>query len=180
MLKNLGEVEMQYKKFRIELIIGIAIAAAVGFVLHYAYQWSGNSFLLGFFVPVNESTWEHMKMIYLPMLILSIVFMTRWENELPSVTTGMLLGSLAGTWLIPILFYTYRGIVGFGVPWADMATFFVSLIGAGFVVMHVVKRCMDDSLQMTKICLGVLMLVQAVLFLWFTYNPPGIGLFASP
>ncbi len=171
---------MQYKRFRMELLVGLVITAIAGWMLHYAYQWSGNAFLVGLFTPVNESTWEHMKLIYLPMLIISIVLMTRWGNELPPVTAGMLLGSLAGTWLIPILFYTYRGIVGFGIPWVDMATFFLSIIGTAFVVMHVVKRCRDDSLQITKVILGALMIIQGVLFLWFTYNPPGIGLFAAP
>jgi hypothetical protein len=39
---------------------------------------------------------------------------------------------------------------------------------------------MDDALPILKIVLGVLVVVQGVLFLWFTYNPPGIGLFAAP
>ena len=154
--------------------------AIVGTLWHFVHNLPGENRFVGYFFPINESTWEHMKLVYLPMLILSIVLMTRWGNELPPVTAGMLLGSLAGTWLIPILFYTYRGIVGFGIPWVDKATFFVSIIATAFVVMHVVKRCMDDSLQITKSVLGVLMIVQGVLFLWFTYNPPGIGLFASP
>jgi hypothetical protein len=171
---------MQYKRFRMELIIGLVAVAIAGWLLHYVYEWSGNSFIVGLFAPVSESAWEHMKLAYLPMLILSVILMTRWGNELPPVTTGMLLGTFAATWLIPILFYTYRGIVGYGIPIVDMATFFVSIIVAGFAVMHLVKRCMDDALPILKIVLGVLVIAQGVMFLWFTYNTPGIGLFAAP
>ncbi len=171
---------MQYRRFRIELAVGLLIVMVVGFIMHYVYEWSGNSFLVGLFVPVSESAWEHMKLVYLPLLLLSVFIMTRWGNELPPATTGMLLGIMAGTWLIPILFYTYRGIVGYGIPAVDMATFFASVIICGFAIMHLVKRCQDDALPILKFVLGVLVIVQGVLFLWFTYHPPGIGLFAAP
>ena len=171
---------MKYRKFRIELIVGMIVVALLGWLLHYVYHWTGNAFLVGLFVPVNESVWEHMKLVYVPMLILSVVMMTRWGEELPPVTPACLTGTCVGTWLIPILFYTYRGIVGRGFPVADMATFFVSLIITFFFILHMVKRCMDDSLMITRIVAGVLIIIQGVLFLWSTYNPPGIGLFAAP
>ena len=171
---------MKYRKFRMELVIGMIIVAVMGWILHYVYKWTGNAFLVGLFVPVNESVWEHMKLVYVPMLILSVVMMTRWGEELPPVTPAFLTGTFVGTWLIPVLFYTYRGIVGRGFPVADMATFFVSLIITFFFILHMVKRCMDDSLMITRIAAGVLIIIQGVLFLWFTYNPPGIGLFAAP
>lgn len=163
-----------------ELVIGLAAVVALGFIMHFVYRWSGNALLVGLFAPVNESAWEHMKLVYLPMIILSVIVMTRWENELPPATAGMLAGTFVGTWMIPVLFYTYRGIVGFGVPWADMATFFVAVVGLGLVVLHIVKRCEDDRLRCMSIIFGVLVVAQGVAFLWFTYHPAGIGLFASP
>ena len=33
------------------------------------YDWSGQMWFVGLFVPVNESTWEHMKLLFVPMLI---------------------------------------------------------------------------------------------------------------
>ena len=168
------------KKLKHYTITGAIFVIITGTISHFIYEWSGRQFLLGFFFPVSESTWEHMKLVYIPMLILSVVMMTRWGEELPPVTPAFLTGTFVGTWLIPVLFYTYRGIVGRGFPVADMATLFVSLIITFFFILHMVKRCMDDSLMITRIVAGVLIIIQGVLFLWFTYNPPGIGLFAAP
>ena len=33
------------------------------------YDWCRQARLIGLFVPVNESTWEHMKLLFIPMLI---------------------------------------------------------------------------------------------------------------
>ena len=44
---------MKYRKFRIELVIGMIVVALLGWLLHYVYHWTGNAFLVGLFVPVK-------------------------------------------------------------------------------------------------------------------------------
>ena len=48
-------------------IAGILFTAIAGTLLHFAYEYSMENPLVAMFAPVNESTWEHMKLVFLPM-----------------------------------------------------------------------------------------------------------------
>ena len=57
------------KRLFISTIIGVIFVSAAGTLLHFVYSWTGNNSIIGLFAPVNESTWEHMKLLYFPMLL---------------------------------------------------------------------------------------------------------------
>ena len=57
-------------KFEIISTIFIMIA---GTLLHFTFEWSNNNPIVGTFSAVNESTWEHLKLLFFPMLISSII-----------------------------------------------------------------------------------------------------------
>jgi hypothetical protein len=44
--------------------MGYAITSLGGTILHFLYDWSGKSRLVAVFSGVNESTWEHMKLLF--------------------------------------------------------------------------------------------------------------------
>ena len=48
------------------IIKGILFVSIAGTLAHFVYEWSNNNYILGFFFPVNESTWEHMKLFFFP------------------------------------------------------------------------------------------------------------------
>jgi hypothetical protein len=55
-----------------------SIAAAVactllGTLLHFAYDFSGQNFVVGLFSAINESTWEHLKLLFMPFLLTLVV-----------------------------------------------------------------------------------------------------------
>ena len=52
---------------------GFAFATLGGTILHFLYDWTGGSILVAPFSGVNESTWEHMKLLFFPMLLFSLV-----------------------------------------------------------------------------------------------------------
>ena len=51
------------------IVGGTIFTAGLGGLFHFLYKLSGNILLLGMFVPVNESVWEHLKLVFLPMLL---------------------------------------------------------------------------------------------------------------
>ena len=116
-----GFMEIRIKKY---MISGIVFTSAAGILSHFLYQWSGKNPLLALISPVNESTWEHMKLIFFPMLLFSLFASTRLKEAAPSLTGALILGNLLGTLSIPILFYTYTGITGQNFFIADLAVFF--------------------------------------------------------
>lgn len=158
-------------------IIGTIFVIITGTISHFIYEWSGNNFILGFFFPVNESTWEHMKLCFFPMLIYSLFMNKKLKDDYPCVASALLSGILLGTFLIPVIFFTYTGILGRNYLPLDIATFIFSVIIAFVTVYKLTLSCKMSSCN-SRLCLSVF--IMAACFFVFTYLPPDIGLFIAP
>ena len=165
------------KKLKHYTITGAFFVIITGTISHFIYEWSGRQFLLGFFFPVSESTWEHMKLCFFPMLIYSCFMNQRWKDAYPCVTSALLFGTLLGTFLIPVIFYTYTGIIGRNYLFLDIATFIISVLLAFLCVYRLTVSCKMFS---HTYMLGSLVFVMAICFLMFTYLPPDLGIFIEP
>ena len=104
---------------------GFGVTAFGGTVLHFLYEWLGEAAWIAPFSGVNESTWEHMKLLFWPMLLYAVAqrFLFRERKDFWCVK---LRGILLGLSLIPILFYTYNGVIGPSPDWINIAIFFIS------------------------------------------------------
>lgn len=171
---------MQYKKFRKQLFFGMIGVGVLGSLFHFVYDFTGQNRFVGLFVAVNESTWEHMKLMFFPMLLLTGILVPKWRETYANVELILNLGNLAATWLIPVLFYTYRGILGFGVSPADIATFYVSELLAFWLILHLIKYRGNPLLKRLTAVSYLLIVIQGIAFMWFTYHPPALGIFAVP
>ena len=54
-------------------LMGFAVTSLLGTVLHFLYDWLGGAVWVAPFSGVNESTWEHMKLLFWPMLFYATV-----------------------------------------------------------------------------------------------------------
>ena len=157
-------------------IIGFFVTTVLGILSHFVYDWIGRGFLIGLFFPVNESTWEHMKLLFFPMFLFALVAGKRMERQYPCIYNAMYTGILAGLLMIPTLFYTYSGILGFHVAWVNIAMYVISVLVAYLVVYRVALTRKNKNSKVLRIVMYVLV----VLFMVFTVYPPGIGLFQVP
>lgn len=157
-------------------LIGAIFTIIAGTISHFVYDWSGNNFLVGLFFPVNESTWEHMKLIFFPMFAYALVAGKKVEEQYPCIYDAMFKGILAGLAMIPILFYTYTGILGFNVNWLNIAVFVISVL----IAYLVVYKAAEDCTQKGSKVLRYIMYVLIVAFMVFTVYPPKLGLFVNP
>lgn len=157
-------------------VIGFIFVAVAGTLFHFVYDWSGSNHLLGLFVPVNESTWEHMKLCFFPMLLFSFYMNAMLKDSYPCISDALPVGILTATFLVPVLFYTYSGILGRNIAALDIATFFISVLVAFVVIYRLTRSCRTTFSTAAKLLLPVIFLC----FLLFTYHPPGLGIFVSP
>ena len=51
---------------------GYVFTSALGTLLHFLYDLTGENVAVSFFSAVNESTWEHMKLLFFPMFLFSL------------------------------------------------------------------------------------------------------------
>ena len=163
----------QVKRF---CILGAVITIVLGVVSHFVYGWSGQNFLVGLFFSVNESTWEHMKLVYFPMLLVTLVAGKLFQEKVPCIYDAMFLGTFAGLLAIPVLFYTYRGILGFNIDWLNILIYVISILAAYLVVYLVISDCKQRNSKLIRYIYYAFLLA----FMAFTVYPPGIGLFAAP
>lgn len=163
-------------KLKRYLIIGIIFVILTGTLSHFVYDWSGQNLILGFFFPVNESTWEHMKLMFFPMLVYTFL-VDKTSTDYPCITSAMLLATISGTLLIPVLFYTYSGILGNNYAPFDIAVYIISVLLAFGIVYRDTLHCQSKSYIYR---IEFMAFVMFICFMLFTYSPPDIGIFIDP
>lgn len=158
------------------LFVGAGLVSVLGTILHFIYELSGNNPFVGLFVPINESIWEHLKLIFFPMLLFSILS-KKQKSSYSSFGSAVNLGTLVGTFLIPVLFYTYSGALGFNTAIIDILIFYVSVAAAFYTIWRFTPTSRIVSYQ-KPLKLAVLLL--GIAFVVFTVFPPNIALFKEP
>ncbi|MVB11795.1 hypothetical protein CAFE_25200 [Caprobacter fermentans] len=160
-------------------ITGFIVTVVLGTLLHFAYQWSGKSKIVGLFAPVNESTWEHLKLLFVPMTLFTAAeyFPVGWEKE--NFIAAKAVGILIGMFTILVIFYTYTGISGKNYLWADIVTFILGVAAAfGYAWFKMDKT--PDPIKDSNLIGLTLILVIVFCFACFTFDPPRIALFRDP
>ena len=165
------------KRTKLYFLTGILFTAALGTLSHFFYDWTGHSAAAALFSPVNESTWEHMKLVFFPMLLFTLLASRKLSGEYHAASGSLLLGNLIGTLGIPVFFYTYTGILGRNIFALDIAVFLAAVLSA-FAIAWKTKD--SRTVRQYQYLIWFVTAVFAVMFFVFTFFPPGIGLFAEP
>ena len=158
-------------------LFGFATTSLAGTLLHFLYDWLGNAIWIAPFSGVNESTWEHMKLLFWPMLIYALIqsfFFKEYGNFWSAKLRGILIGLIS----IPIMFYTYNGVIGKSPDWINIAIFFIA---AAFTYFYQTKELYKEipSSNSKKADVFALCLI-ALLFVIFTFSPPNLNIFKDP
>lgn len=166
---------MKYAK--LYFAAGLIFSAVLGTLSHFFYKWSGQNPVIALVSPVNESTWEHMKLVFFPILLWSFFLPPKVRAALRGWQCSLLAGGLLGTWLVPVLFYTYSWILGRNLALIDIGIFYTAVLAAFWTA-----RKLRDSERAEKACPFILFIsaVMLLAFFLFTFAPPDIGLFAKP
>ena len=45
-------------------LIAFLVISILGTIGHFLFEWTGENAIVGLFFPVNESTWEHLKLLF--------------------------------------------------------------------------------------------------------------------
>ena len=166
------------RSIKLAQFLGFAVTAFGGTILHFLYDWLGEAVWIAPFSGINESTWEHMKLLFWPTFLYAIAESFFFQNR-KHFWCIKLRGILLGLILIPVLFYTYTGAVGNSVDWINIAIFFLC---AAIAYLYETRRfCSDRQYHCPspKTAIAILCVI-ALLFIVFTFVTPEIGLFKDP
>ena len=165
------------KSIGIWQLFGFAVTSLMGTLLHFLYDLLGQSVWISPFSGVNESTFEHMKLLFWPMFAFAIIesfFFSDRTNFWCIKFRGILLGQI----LIPVIFYTYNGAIGKSPDWLNIAIFFIS---AAISYLYETKKFKENNTacRHPKFALSLLVII-ALLFFVFTFLTPKLGIFKDP
>ena len=158
-------------------LLGFAVTSLGGTLLHFLYDWLGEAKWIAPISGVNESTWEHMKLLFWPMFIFAIM-QSFFFNERKDFWCVKLRGIFLGLLLIPILFYTYNGVIGNSPDWINIAIFFISA-AVSYICETRLFKSEKYSCKSKKAAIATLTAI-ALCFVIFTFLTPQIGLFRDP
>lgn len=165
----------RFRKFRNAELTGIVVTCLLAPLFHFIYEWSGSSSIVGMFSAVNESVWEHSKIIYFPFLFFAIAeyfvvkpdFKRFWASKAVSLA------------FLPIVmmtfFYTYTGIFGVEILIVDIISALVWLFFAFLISYNLYKseRRLEQYFGWFVFLFILIFAMEAL----FTIFPPGIPLF---
>ena len=155
-------------------IFSFIFTTIMGILLHFTYNFSNNNFLVGSFSAVNESTWEHLKLLFFPLLIFSLLSFKFIKKEYPNYLCIKFKSILLGLIFILTFFYTYTGIIGKNITLIDILSFFIAV----FISHYYSYKNINNKCQKNFIYLIISLIL--ISFILFTYKPPKINLFKDP
>ena len=167
---------MNYKKLFKYYIFSIIFTIILGTLLHFTFEWSNKNSLIGIFSAVNESTWEHLKLLFFPMLITIIFSYFYLENDFTKYLCAKTIGIISSILFTTIFFYTYTGILGTNYGILNIIIFILAVIFAEYITYLIIK---SNYIYNTKTSI-VILFVLLISFISFTYFPPRINYFKDP
>lgn len=162
---------MTLKKWKIISVVGIFLVSAL---LHFIYDWFPN-FFTSLFFPVNESIWEHNKIIVGSFLILAIIEKIHYKKR-KNVIFAEVISALVCMTLVMLIFtpvYLYilktndNMIVTF-------AIFIIAITISQIVSYHLLQKEYHPRLEELGVILFVIFFLINIIF---TYYPPKFAIF---
>ena len=157
--------------------MGFCVTALSGTLLHFLYEWTDGSAWAAPFSGVNESTWEHMKLLFFPTFFYAVAewFFMRERNDFWQIK---LLGITVGLVSIPVIFYTYNGAIAPSPDWLNVSIFFIAA-----AITYGVETWLFWKKEWKKtfpLCAFLALCTIAALFVTFTFTPPHLEIFKDP
>jgi len=160
-------------------LIAFLVIGIIGTLSHFVYEWSGRNYVVGLFFPVNESVWEHLKLLFFPTLIYSAIEYIKLEEKPKNYISAIAFSYLCGSMSIIAIFYTVRGVLGFNVDFINLLTYFIGIIVMLSKKTKIINEEKFSSKAFFAISLSILA-INLLLFILWSYNPPILGIFSIP
>lgn len=163
----------EYTPFIIWLIvIGIAVFIA-GTVWHNLYLYNNKNPIIGMIAPVNESVWEHSKMVIYPILMVFLISQIFFYRITQNRWIALLLATIAGVVAMIVFYYLYIALFnpkGYESFMGHLITYFLAMVVGLFVLFHfLVKDKIKPAYNLISAILYVFLLTLTAF--WSFYPP---------
>lgn len=157
-------------------IFSVIFTFMLGTLLHFTFNLSGQDKIVAVFSSINESVWEHLKLIYFPMLITTVIGYFCFNKSIFNFLCAKTIGILTSICFTIIFFYTYTGIIGNTIAFVDILSFFITIILGEYLSYRLIVKSFNCNNKVSIIILALFF----ISFFIFTFFTPNIGLFKDP
>ena len=181
-IKNKFYSRSQYER-RLIIMSGVffLVCTALGSLFHFGFDLFGGLKWLAPFVPVNESVWEHLKLSFIPyvLILLPIEYLiygkhTRW------FIPAKLIGVYSAMIFIVMEFYTIKGAVGEPSAAVNIILYCIGTLISYLIPAVIGIRSVTDSPKRIKALALIALALTLIIFFVFTYCPPHLPIFLDP
>ncbi len=155
------------------------VISVLGTVWHFIYEWSGYNSLVGYIASTNESTWEHLKLLFFPALIYFAAEYFLKEKGCESFISASAFGIFLGMLTIVTLFYTYSGVLGKTIDFINIVIYYIGVAAMLAVRTLIIKNRVLTGKGITAFSI-IITIIMAIAFFALTYNAPVNGIFSIP
>ncbi len=166
------------KSLNLWQLAGFVFTGIAGTLLHFAYDWSNQSIIFAPFSAINESIWEHMKLLFFPMFVVALAESHFLSPKYENFWCSKLLGIVLGLTLIPTLYYTYTGALGVFADAVNIAIFFLAAGAAYLFETWLLKK--QVSFCPSPMTAFVILFLIAFAFVVLTFVKPNFPIFQDP
>ena len=163
---------MNLKKIKILAVIGIF---TLSFVSHFAYEIFPN-IILSFIFPVNESIWEHMKILFTSTLLYGIIdylLLKKYNIKHNNFPFQLYFTSLIGIPIYLVIYLPLYNLLGES-PFISISLLLIVYIITQIVSYNILK---EKELKILNIITIPVILLSYLGFIYLTYNPPHTYIF---
>ena len=157
---------------------GFFFIGIIGAALHFTFELSNfSNMVVAFFSAVNESTWEHLKMVFWPGVFFALIeysyIRDRVNNFLIAKTVSLFVMPL----VIAIGWYGYTPFTQRSVFPLDLLLFYIAVFIGQFMSYKLLTLASLEKRFHTLS--ATVMLLMLIAFSTFTFYPPEIFLFEN-
>lgn len=159
------------KNIKKYFIISCIIAIIFGTLQHFAYDISNNNILVGLISPVNESVWEHLKLVLLPLTLFAIITKIKLKQKNVMIATSI--ATITACMFILIVHYTFL-LFNIESATVDIIAYILSIM----LAFYIIYIFYTNNILAKYESLGFILIISMfILFGIFTFYPPQHELF---
>ncbi len=158
-------------------LLGFVFISVLGTALHFTYELSERNLLVAPFSAVNESVWEHLKLVFWPAALYASVQYVALRNRPPAFFLAKAVSMLMMPTIIVTIFYASKLFIEGSLAF-DILLFYFSIAAGQYTSIRIMK--LRDVPRAASAASLLLIISMALAFTYFTFDPPRIFLFRDP
>ena len=156
-------------------LFGVIFIFSLGALLHFVFEWSGESKFVGLIASVTESVWEHFKQGFWPMCLYAAIE----YRFLRGHANNFLTAKAVAVYIIPIItglvFYGYTAIVGEEILIVDIIIFLVAIV-VGQLISYKIMT-LSELPKYANTVSPIFIILLALILMLSTFYPPHLPIF---